>query len=259
MSRVRLLLIAVVLGGCTVAPGGPSSSASPPLDPTGAWQLRAGSVDGAPIPMVDGYPITLQIAGSQLTGIAACNDYGTTLTVRDGRLDLGEIGATAKGCVDEGVMESESAYLRALEAVDGIGMDGEELVLGGPGVTLRFVRLQPPPTAALTGTRWILETVVDGDVATAAAVEPATLLLGEDGQFRGSTGCRDFRGTWIERGDEILATQFETDVADCLPALVDQDSRVVAVIGDGFVPSVDGAVLTLTDRGGLALVYRAGE
>ena len=38
-----------------------------------------------------------------------------------------------------------------------------------------------------------------------------------------------------------------------------QDTHVVSVIGDGFVPTIDGDLLTLTDPGGVGLVYRAGE
>jgi hypothetical protein len=49
------------------------------------------------------------------------------------------------------------------------------------------------------------------------------------------------------------------DGADCVPELVAQDSSVVGVVGDGFVPTVNDDLLTLTDPGGAGLVYRAGE
>ena len=38
-----------------------------------------------------------------------------------------------------------------------------------------------------------------------------------------------------------------------------QDEHVVSVIGDGFVPTIEANLLTLTDPGGVGLVYRAGE
>jgi heat shock protein HslJ len=259
MSRAVPLILVLAVAGCASASGSPSPSASAPIDPTGPWALRDGSVDRQPIPMVDGYPITLEVSGSKLTGVAACNDYGATLTVRDGRIDIVELAATAKACVEEGVMDSEAAYVRALEAVDAIGMDGAELILGGPDVSLRFARLEPPPTAAMTGTTWLLEALVDGDVASTVAGQPATLLLTDDGQLTGSSGCRDFDGTWVARGDRILTTRFEVAAADCPPALAAQDAQVINVIGDAFTPTIDGGVMTLSAPGGSALLYRAQE
>jgi hypothetical protein len=46
---------------------------------------------------------------------------------------------------------------------------------------------------------------------------------------------------------------------ECPAELSEQDSHVVGVIGDGFVPSIKGDLLTLLDPGGVGLVYRAEE
>lgn len=257
MPRVALLLV-LLLAAC----GGQAVTPSPspvPFDPIGAWQLTSGRANGQAMPIVDGHRITLEITGSRIGGTAACNDYGGELNVRDGRLEIGELAMTAMACVDEGVMESESAYVRALEAVETMGMEGEELVLGGPDVELRFAALEPPPTADLVGTPWLLETVVVGDIAAAAAREPATLELAADGRLTGSTGCRTFDGTWTERGDQIVATSLAVTDQACTDALADQDGHVVTVIGDGFVPVIEGDLLTLTDPGSVTLVYRRGD
>jgi heat shock protein HslJ len=256
MLRVTLLLalLLTACGGGQVAPS-PSPN-SPPFDPTGAWELGSGSAGGEPIPIVEGHRITLEITGSRVGGTAACNGYGGELIMRDGRLDIGELGMTAMACVDEGVMESEAAYMRALEAVDAMGMDGEELVLGGPDVELRFVSLVPPPTAELVGTTWLLETIVVGDVASEAGGERATLELSADGRLTGSTGCRGFEGSWMEQGDQIVATSLAMTDQACPAELADQDSHVVSVIGDGFLPTIEGDLLTLIDPGSIGLVYR---
>jgi heat shock protein HslJ len=57
-------------------------------------------------------------------------------------------------------------------------------------------------------------------------------------------------------GSEVLFPNFAAD-GDCPNALWDQDSQVVTVLGDGFVPVVDGDSLTLNSVGGEGLVYRA--
>jgi heat shock protein HslJ len=249
-----LLALVLALAGCAAAVA-PSSSAEAI---EGAWELTSGRTSAGEIPIVDDWPITLTIEGGTIGGTAACNSYGGRLVGVGGRVRVEELGMTAMGC-EADVMASESAYTAALDAVSEIGMDGDALVLVGPDVELRFAELPPPPTAELLGTRWVLETVFVGDVAVAPVGEPATLELRADGTFSGSTGCRTFTGTWVEEGDGIRDTSLRMDGADCVPELVAQDSSVVGVVGDGFVPTVNDDLLTLTDPGGAGLVYRAGE
>ena len=156
-------------------------------------------------------------------------------------------------------MTAEGAYTAALAAVESIGGDGDELVLSGPNVELRFSALAPPPTAEVVDTVWVLETLFVGDVASSPVGELATLELRSDGTFNGSTGCRSFSGEWLEQGEQIVAPTFGMEGAECPADLSQQDGHVVSVIGDGFVPSVVGDLLTLTDPGGVGLVYRAEE
>jgi heat shock protein HslJ len=249
---------AVLLAGCG-SPGAPSPDATDaPFDAEGSWQLTSSSVNGGEVPLVEGHPVTVTIEGSDIGGIAACNHYGGRLSVTGGRLEIEELAMTAMGC-EEALMAAESAYLAALQVVETIGGDGGQLVLLGPGVELRFDRLPEPPTAALVDTAWVLDTLFVGDVASVPMGDPATLELRRDGTFVGSTGCRTFSGNWLEQGEQIVAPSFGMDQAECPAELSQQDSHVVSVIGDGFVPTVEGDLLTLTDPGGVGLVYRADE
>jgi heat shock protein HslJ len=183
------------------------------------------------------------------------NQYGGRFVFRDGGVRIEELGMTAIGC-EEPVAAAEAAYTAALAGVTAVEREGDLLVLEGPDVELRFEALPAPPTAELVDTTWVLETVFVGDVAGAAMGERATLELRSDGTLGGSTGCRSFDGVWIENGEQILATTLAMDDRSCPADLADQDSHVVSVIGDGFVPSVEGELLTLTDPGGVGLVYR---
>ena len=254
LTPLLALALALVLAGCA-ADVAPSSS---PEAIEGAWRLTSGRTSAGEIPIVDGRPITLTIESGTIGGTAACNAYGGRLVGIGGRVRVEELGMTAMGC-EADLMASETAYPAAMSAISEIGLDGDALVLVGPDVELRFAPLPPPPTAELVGTRWLLESVFVGDVAAAPVGEPATIELRADGTFIGSTGCRTFRGTWVEDGDGIRDTSMTMDGVDCPPDLVAQDSSVVSVVGDGFVPSIHDDLLTLTDPGGAGLVYRAGE
>lgn len=254
-----ILVMALLLAAC----GSPGTSVEPTpgrsADPAGAWQLTSATVDGRPLELLDEHPVTAMIDGSSIGGRSACNEYGARIEIAPDGIAIGELGGTLMACGPDAVMALEAAYLAALRRVGALETVGDELVLRGPDVELRFARLPEPPTADLVDTEWILETVVAGEVASPPAGEPATLRLRSDGTLSGSTGCRAFEGRWLERGAEILANELFMDGTECPLELSAQDAHVVSVIGDGFVPSVDGDRLTLTDPGGDGLVYRAGE
>ena len=100
-------------------------------DPTGAFDLSPAEV-------------TLTVQGSTLSGTAACNQYGGTVS---GGLDstderpvsIGALFQTEMACTGEGVMELEARYLTALAAVEsGLRIDDDTMALFGGGVRLEF-------------------------------------------------------------------------------------------------------------------------
>jgi heat shock protein HslJ len=261
---MRVVLVAALLAGCA-APGAPrtpegtvmpdrSDTPAGGVDLEGAWQLTAGT----DVPIVEDHPITVSFSGTEFTGVSACNQYGGRVSIDGDSLSIDEIAGTDVGC-EPPVLAAERAYLAAFRHVTVASLKGEELVLSGPGIELRFSRLAEPPTAELVDRTWILETLVVGDIASAPLGEPATLKLASDGTFTGSTGCRMFRGTWLERGNQIIAPTLAMDEVSCPDELQQQDDHVVSVIGDGFVPTIEGDLLTLTDPGSIGLVYRAED
>ncbi len=220
-----------------------------------SWTLRSGGGPEGEIPQVDGWPITLNFDGETLGGTAACNDYGGSYTIEESQLRLADVGMGAAGCLPD-VQESERAYIAALRDVDGIDLVGDELALSGPSTELVFGRNQPVASDDLLGALWLLEATVQDGLATAVEGEPATLMLEPGGTLAGGTGCRTLTGTFTISGNEVLLTSFAAD-GDCPTALFDQDSSVVSVLGDGFVPEVDGDTLVLTSAGNEGLRYRA--
>ena len=255
---IPLLALVVLLAACGADQAGPSDAAPSDAPVIGDWVLTGGSIDGVDAPVLADHRITMLISGSQVSGTAACNHYGGEINVGADGLHLENLGQTLMGC-EEPAMSAETAYLAALGRVREITRDGAELVARGDRVELRFAALPPPPTAALIGTTWVLDTVLVGDVAASPIGEPATLQLSEDGTFTGSTGCRTFSGEWMEQGDQIQAPSWGMDQTTCPAELSAQDDHVVSVIGDGFIPTIDGCLLTLMDPGSIGLVYRAEE
>jgi heat shock protein HslJ len=104
----------------------------------GDWRLEAGALDGTPIPVVAEHRATLTIAGGRLSGNAACNDYGGYIDVFGSSAHPHDIFHSLGRCLAEARMGSEIAYLAALDRVTTVRRDGEDLLLSGAGVELRF-------------------------------------------------------------------------------------------------------------------------
>lgn len=260
MSRFSCLLGALILAGCgsSAVSGSPSRSLAAP-DPVGAWQLVSGTVDGGSLTLSEDHPITAVIDGSRISGRSACNEYGGRIEPVGGGAAIGELAGTDMACGPDEVMALEAAYLAALARVRSFEVVAGQLTMRGDGIDLRFDRQPEPPVAELVETTWSLETIFVGDIASPPAGEPATLELRPDGTFSGGTGCRDFTGRWVVDGAQIDAPELRMGEMECPAELARQDSHVVSVIGDGFVPSIEGDLLTLLDPGGVGLVYRAND
>jgi heat shock protein HslJ len=265
--RSKSLVVAVALaslaGACADGAGEPMTNA-PADDPAATTSVDGssgvtGQIEGdwiiiEGVPTVPGYPISLSVTGSEFSGRSACNLYGGTAGIAGASLAFEDMGMTDMGC-EGAVMDSESAYLRALAAVTGWRIADGRLELLGPAVPLVFERAPEVPISELVGTVWVLETVIEGDEAFSAVGDPATLILNDDGSLSGSTGCRSLDGSWTLANGQVFLPELSAD-GRCSADLAVQDSIVVNVLGDGFTPSVDGGVLTLTSMGNEGLVYR---
>lgn len=144
MSTVRhLILTATMLFAVALATAcGDTAPATgePPERLDGDWRLVEGHGPDGEIPIVEGHDITLSIDDGDWGGTAACNTYGATVEAASGSLRITELLQTEMACGEEGVMESEQAYLAALGRVSGFTVTEDELTLHGTDVGLSFQR-----------------------------------------------------------------------------------------------------------------------
>ena len=138
---VALVTAFVLLPACGATHEGGSRSG----DVEGEWKLVSGVGPDGKIETVDGYPITLALVGGEISGTAACNSYGGSVTIRDDRFVIEQLSKTEIACTAEGVMASEDAYVRALQDVDRIRYVSGRLVLAGRSTELEFERVESLP------------------------------------------------------------------------------------------------------------------
>ncbi len=251
VPRATLLLAAtLVLAAC----GGGGGVGSPSI--AGGWEFTGGTAHGADLPRPPGASATLDLTGEEARGTAFCNQYFSSYRLDGSSLALDGLGSTQMGCEPD-VMTAESAFLAALADVDGVAADGDDLLLTGDGVELRFSPAAPVPDSPLEGTRWVLETVVEGSTATSTVGDPAVLTLGGDQHASASTGCRTITGTWLVEDGSLVIDDLLGDGATCPPDLERQDAAVQAVLESGPGLDIEEDRLTLTGDDGRGLVYRA--
>jgi len=138
MRRALVLAIALttVLAAC--ADPGEEGASDPTTD---SWVLEAGTLDGADISIVEEFPITLIFDEPEGTagGTSACNQWFGSYTLSGNELTFTDIGQTMMACVDEGVMDSETAFLEAMGLVELFTVEDGQLNLSGVDVDLLFV------------------------------------------------------------------------------------------------------------------------
>jgi heat shock protein HslJ len=124
---------------------------------------------------------------------AGCNTSGGAYTLDAGVLRAeGDWFTTTMGCTPE--LEAQDQWLSQLLS-DGVvvSLDGDVLTLtgvDGGDVTMTLTSGDADP-ASLTGTTWMLTTIISDDAASSvpAGVEQPTLRIGEDGMAELFAGC----------------------------------------------------------------------
>ncbi|TFV65777.1 UNVERIFIED_ORG: META domain-containing protein [Bacillus sp. AZ43] len=248
MRRVAILLLASgLLAACGAVGGGP--------DIDGEWEFAEGTADGADLPRPQGAGATLRLDGGEVDGVAFCNSYFSSYRVSGSSFSVDGIGQTEMGC-EPAVMAAEAAYLAALAAVSSAATTEDGLVLTGDGVELRFTPVAPVPDSELAGTRWVLESLVDGETMSSTSGLTGTLQLDRDSTAEATTGCRTITGTWLEEDDRLVIDDLLAS-GECTPDAERQDAHVTAVLASGPTLAIEEDRLTLTADDGRGLVYRA--
>ena len=233
------------------------SGEEPADDPFGSdeWVLISADVDGAPLALLDSHPVTLRVDDGEVNGTAACNSYFGTLV--DGPLLFDGFGVTEMGCDPPEAMDLEFAFLQALGRTSTATASGDELTLTGDGVELRFSVVPPTPDAALTGTTWMLDTIIDGDAASSilAGTTPELRLDDELSLF---DGCNTIGGGYEVDGDTLRIGALRSTARGCEDGVMRQAAMISAVLGSDPSISISGDRLTLTGADSLGLSFRAG-
>jgi heat shock protein HslJ len=280
------LLLTVILVACAPPAGEPGvealPTATPPTDTTDTddreiaidwavidltdgpvWQLVEYGPAGALTAVLPDTTITLNFdEEGQLFGSAGCNNYSGSYELDGRSLNIGPLASTRMACLEDGVMEQESAFLEALQAAHSISLIEDRLTITYAGGELHFVPQEESEALPLEGTEWRLETAVTfhDEVMSALPVPgdiDATLRL-ENGQLGGFNGCNSYGGEYtLENGELRIAgdSLFQTLMA-CLDDIPNQiESQMMTGLREMESYKISGDQLTIFYPGG-ELIFR---
>lgn len=226
------------------------------------WVVAGFSLDGIGGPLPAGAHLTVDFddAGG-VGGTAGCNSYFATVTLAAGGIAITGIGSTEMACEPE-VMEREFRFLSALGRVTAFSLETDRLTLsaGDGSASLDLVPFVPEPDRPLAGTEWQLTTLIDGDSASSTVAGTTPTLVVDDlaGRISGNAGCNSFFGPAGFEEQTLSVGPLASTKIGCEPAIMEQESFVLAVLGSAANWEIDGATLRITDADGRALEFIAG-
>jgi heat shock protein HslJ len=188
----------------------------------------------------------------QVSANAGCNHLLGEVTITSERLEVGPMGGTEMGCdpqrhtQDEwlmGFLQSSPTWL----------LDGDRLTLtAGDTEIVLLDREVADPDRPLGGTRWLVDTIISGDVASSmrAGTEGSAWFVVEGERFTASSGCRDFEGNVVVGEDTLsFGDVVQTDPM-CAEEYREVDGAMQAIFGGEIEYSIEAGRLTFTQTGG---------
>ncbi|MCK0091007.1 META domain-containing protein [Rhodococcus sp. F64268] len=263
MTRILGLLalcsVAVAVSACSTGASDPSGSGSAD-DLTGRTFIST-EVNGSPIP--GGGPLVVEFPEpGRLAATAGCNRFAGAVDLADSTLRSPDLASTMMACPPP--RDGADGWLSSLVAESPQwSLDGDALTLTGDGTTVFLTdKKVVDPDRPISGTEWFVTTVRTSDAVMSSAALDETapeLVVTEDGQVSGSTGCNRFTGTAEVSDGTIVFGPLATTRAACTdPELTEIENHVLAVLSGETTYVIDGAEMTLTASNGVdGLGYRA--
>ncbi|MGW5055286.1 META domain-containing protein [Actinokineospora sp. NPDC004072] len=232
LGALVLLAAATACGGGATPVGvGPGAGG-----PSGAYLSESGR------DLVEGTRVRLEFTGDgRLLASAGCNTISGPVETGGGKVVVTDLAVTEMGCDPD--RHAQDEWLAGwLAAAPTWRLDGERLVLAAEGVELVLARPAVPP---LLGTTWVVDTLIDGEVAASVPAR-ATLVFSAD-RVAVDTGCNTGSAGYRLSGAAIV---FEPPVLTrmaCAPEVMAVEDAIVAVLSGKAAVSTEGEAMTLSN------------
>ncbi|WP_327355036.1 META domain-containing protein [Streptomyces sp. NBC_01304] len=195
------------------------------------------------------------------SGNLGCNSFGGQAVIKGDTVKVDKIAMTEMGC-NEKITKLESALMRAFEGdlkAKVSGKDAKQLTL----TTAKgdSIDLSAEPPAELTGTKWTVNALLKGEVATSLAkgTKPVHLTFGKDGTVSGNLGCNNVTtSAKIGKDGKITLGPAGTTRMMCAKGAMETERELLKLFDGTVTYELKHRSLTLTNADGVGLSANAG-
>lgn len=235
-----LLVVALLLAGCTSAPGASLDGRT--------FLSSEVTANGQPRDLVPGTRIRLDFSDGRLGASAGCNTIGGTYRIADGQLLVGDLSTTEIGCDPD--RHAQDAWLSSfLGSGPDLTLTGNDLVLESAGTIITLLdREVADPDLPLAGTTWTVVSVISGDaVSSVADGVVATLAFQADGRITFETGCNSGGARFSATADALHFSEVVMTGSACPGPFDPIEAAFVAVLQAETVSyRIEAGTLTLS-------------
>jgi heat shock protein HslJ len=254
MRLVPLLAAALLLLAACGEPG--SAATPPPENPMRGRTFLSTSIteNGQPRPLVAKTRVRIQFAeDGRLIADAGCNSMQGPVRVEGGQLHIDGMSITEMAC--EPALQQQDEWLSAfLTGRPSWKLDGDNLTLTSGNTELVLLdRAVAEPDLSLEGTKWTVDTTVDGEVASSVPPGVAAHLTFQSGQLRGSGGCNTLGGQYTLTGSTIRFENIGTTLKLCSQDVMTVERAVTDLLQGEVTYSIEADRLTLKHPSGKGL------
>ncbi len=254
---VMLMVLLAACGGRGNASQG--ADAPPPADPLRGHTFlsTAIKVAGADHPLAADTRVSLQFTDDgRLIASAGCNSLNGPVRVAEGKLS-GDLAMTEMGCAQE-LMAQDQWLAEVLGAQPAWRLDGPELTVTSGQTELTLVEREvAEPDVALVETTWVVDTLIDGQMASSVpAGAKATLVFGVD-RVTVAGGCNNGSTGYELSGSTIKFEGVSMTMKACAEDVMRLERSVVDVLTGAVAFEITADKLSLEHPSGKSLGLHA--
>jgi heat shock protein HslJ len=254
-GRLLMLLVSCALVGCgsSQITGGATAPTSPSSSPEAGRTYLSTEVTGHELVANTTISISFDTSGA-LAARAGCNSIGGSYSVANATLNVGALSQTDMGCAPE-LMSQDDWIVSLLTTDPTFTVDADTLVISGPTGSITMLdKKTAQPDASLVGNRWLVDTIIQGEVASTPPQGAAgSILFGSDGTLTASLGCNTGSAQFTVSGDTITIGAMATTRMACFGEAAELEKHMLAALTGVVQFAIDGDALTLTAESGAGL------
>lgn len=193
----------------------------------------------------------------KITATGGCNHLFGEVNFDTDKLAVSNMGGTDMAC-GKPLMDQDDWVTKFLTAKPVWALTGDELVLTGADAEIKLVdRKTADPDRPLTGRRWIVDSLLDGEASRSVPQGAQAYLEFQGDKVTGNTGCNTLSGNFSQKDGTITFSNIATTKIACPGDLGALERAVLDVVEGEVTVRIDADRLTLVHVTGQGLHLRS--